>query len=186
MADFTKDVLDHLKKSSQIVAMAAEDIFGQSVFHEWKDLKIESPIEQLLYTALKLVAEVNAIERFDDRGATGQPLFTGLRIVPQYVIGKYRADFLVEYHPWQGAPKSVLVECDSQQFHERTEAERRYEKARDRYLIQHGHQVFHYTGKEIKDGPEKVAADILGHVVGFNSKNMYEAVLDLAANLNKD
>lgn len=60
--------------------------------------------------------------------------------------------------------EDVIIECDSQMFHDRTERERRYEKMRDRYLIQQGYKTFHYTGKEITDSPFKVAAEILAYV----------------------
>lgn len=57
--------------------------------------------------------------------------------------------------------KSLIVECDSQEFHERTEKERRYEKARDRHLLSMGYKVFHYTGSEICKDPIGVAIEIL-------------------------
>ena len=60
--------------------------------------------------------------------------------------------------------KKIIIECDSQLFHERTEKERRYEKLRDRYFTKKGYKIFHYTGKEITDYPCKIAAEILAYI----------------------
>ncbi|MDO8357217.1 MAG: DUF559 domain-containing protein [Nitrospirota bacterium] len=124
----------------------------------------------------------------------GQTIVHGLDITPQYVLGKYRIDFKVSY---DRSPKHfadiaqlqsnvILVECDSQEWHERSEKERRYEKARDRYLISNGHEVFHYTGKEIKDDPVTVAAEIIAHVINIKyctKEYLISSVRELQVNL---
>ena len=115
-----------------------------------KTHKIASPIEQVLLVSLLCIKNINA-HNIDEK----------VEIQPQANIGKYRVDFLITCDD-----RSLVVECDSQQFHERTEPERRYEKARDRYLIKVGHKTYHYTGKEILDRPFHVAAEILTEVVG--------------------
>jgi very-short-patch-repair endonuclease len=106
------------------------------------DSKIESPIEQLLFTALLLVQRINNLQ--------------DLVIEPQINIDDYRVDFLLTFND-----KKLIVECDSQQWHERTEQERRYEKKRDRYFLSKDLKTFHYTGKEILDSPIFVAGEII-------------------------
>jgi len=81
------------------------------------------------------------------------------------MIGKYYIDFLVSYNIL-GQSQKVLIECDSQQWHETTEDQRRYEKSRDRYLLKKGYKVFHYTGKEIINNPYIVACEVLEHLTG--------------------
>jgi Uncharacterized protein conserved in bacteria len=77
--------------------------------------------------------------------------------------------------------RQVIVECDSQQFHERTEEERRYEKQRDRFLTVEGYKVFHFTGAEIVRNPWSVAAEILEFVVTdrANREELLGALEDL-------
>ena len=82
-----------------------------------------------------------------------------------FKVDKYRTDFKVDFLCGNKIEKSVLVECDSQQFHERTEKERRYEKARDRYLKIKGMEILHYTGKEILENPFLVAKEIINYLL---------------------
>lgn len=106
---------------------------------------IKSPIEQLLFAALCFKIETRQTDH--------------ISITPQYVFKPYRADFLVD-----GAEVALIVECDSQEFHERTEEERRYEKERDRFFQKHGYRVFRYTGKEILEDPISIADEIISYV----------------------
>jgi very-short-patch-repair endonuclease len=93
-----------------------------------------------------------------------------IEIEPQKEIGNYRVDFLISHLKVEGNDKktinSIVVECDSQTFHERTEGDRRYEKKRDRKLLQQDLKIFHYTGKEIIESPFKVAHDIIENLTG--------------------
>lgn len=66
--------------------------------------------------------------------------------------------------------KVVIIECDSQQFHERTEPERRYEKARDRFLQVEGYKIFHYTGASIKNNSLDIAKEIIAYVLDCDER----------------
>jgi very-short-patch-repair endonuclease len=167
--------------------------------------KIESPIERMLYAALYTVVIENggkfgssiflspddpAIFRrrpVKDLNFLGE-INAGLFIEPQRKIGKYRVDFLIKYgagaYSFEDGMrlvdkfKRVIVECDGHDWHETTEAERRSEKERDRFLQKshvftrkngaryrvEGSKVLRFTGKEITDDPFKVAMEILDHV----------------------
>lgn len=144
-----------------------------------KGMEINSPIEQLFYCAIHALREINYI-KISEEGSEG------LGIIPQCPINVYKVDFFISYHKMikSKAPqlefenkykykmytllfmelKKVIVECDSQIFHERTESERRYEKKRDRDLTRLGYKVFHFTGKEITDNPYLPAKEVLEYL----------------------
>lgn len=175
-----KNVLDFLSKCSNEVGKDANDTFNVSMWRECQDLNMGSPIEKILYCALNTVAKLNSITSFDSVLLfNDKEFFYGLDISPQLEINKYRVDFEVSFHKINRKAKrqeckSVIVECDSQAFHERTEKERRYEKKRDRFLISQGYVVFHYTGKEILDNPIKIAIEIISYVTGIEQDHLLE------------
>lgn len=87
-----------------------------------------------------------------------QPDIWNVSLEPQFKIGSYRVDFVAK-NSCEGL--SVIVECDSQQFHDRTEKERRYEKQRDRFLQEKGYRIFHFTGSEIFQMPYECARQVI-------------------------
>ncbi len=139
---------------------------------------IKSPIEQFFLAAILYNIKVNEIPLADPNAIGMFDVVFGIDIAPQFKIGRYRIDFKVtmvksifsntQKRELVDDSKSVLVECDSQKWHERTEKERRYEKARDRYFAKHNLKIFHYTGTEIIKNPHKIAAEILKEVLGYD------------------
>ena len=112
----------------------------------WTNL---TPIEQVLLFALKLF--------YVDSCRTS----TEYLIKTQIKIEKYRVDFVVICVDCENEiAQQIIVEADSQQFHERTEKERRYEKERDRFLAEKGYTVLHFTGKEILEDAESCVTEI--------------------------
>ena len=134
-----------------------------------------SPIEQVFYVAINTVMKISNIPCADQIDTISGSYLYGIAIFPQVEIGKYRVDFKVSFHipKYKGKEyrKSVIVECDSQSFHERTENERRYEKSRDRYFNSKGYTVFHFTGKEILCEPFRVASEVLAYVIPFGKQD---------------
>jgi len=164
-----KNILNFIDKCAKEVGKFEEDNFNQTLWCACLEKGMESPIEQILYCALKTIARLNFINEAEPVEYDGKTYVLGLGIWPQYVIGNYRVDFLVEmsgidYKNRIQTKKGIIIECDSQQFHERTEEERRYEKKRDRYLMSKGYKIFHYTGKEILVNPLKIACEIIAFV----------------------
>jgi len=184
------EVMAFLAKADTLVAFDAGAAFNQNTWCEFTDLEIASPIEQFLYTALKAVRQIAALPEDDVFSIDGKDFVFGVGIHPQRTIGAYRVDFEVSYHYWprKGAQevKTVLVECDSQQWHERTEEERRYEKQRDRDLMAQGYRVLHYTGKEILEDPYLVASEILAVVDETKKEHFYEMVTDCLALMQEE
>lgn len=161
-----KNVLDFIDKCSKEVGKWKAEDFNQDMWCECAEGIIKSPIEQILYCALKTIQTLNRIDDYDDRYnfVSKKPYSKGFLIMPQRVIGKYCCDFLIFFAGFNKEPKELIMECDSQQFHERTEKERRYEKARDRYFTMQGYKVFHYTGSEIIIRPLEIAVEAIAYV----------------------
>lgn len=173
MNKLEKNVWDFLDRCCKEVGKHEEMGFSQEMFCACIEKGIESPIEQILYMAIHTIIRLNYIDEADIETFNGENYIVGFWIDPQHKIDKYRVDFLVSYgeSPKKGEQgyyqkiRKVIVECDSQAFHERTEPERRYEKARDRYLQSHGYKVFRYTGSEIVKEPMRVAKEIVAFVI---------------------
>ena len=81
------------------------------------------------------------------------------RILPQFVIGKYRVDVLIEqdfdigYRVGYEEPiwrtYRCVVECDGHDFHEKTKQQASRDRERDRYIQSQGYRVLHFSGAEI-------------------------------------
>ncbi len=152
-----KNVQEFIIWASREVGKYEEDNFNVDIFMDIQGQEVDSPIEQLLWCALKFVIKLNNLE-----GVVG--------CEPQSVYDKFRMDFCLTC-VINNKEKLLAVECDSQQWHERTERERRYEKRRDRILQSAGHDVFHYTGKEIIENPVEIAIEILSELTGRDKKD---------------
>jgi len=169
MKEIGEQVLDVIAWCSKEIGKFEEDNFSSDLFNICQEsgvgFTIKSPIEQVLYCALQTVSKLNFLY-----GDTGLCVF----IYPQKVISKYRVDFFVSYVHFekQKTIKEVIVECDSQTFHERSEKERWYEKQRDRFLQKEGYKVFHFTGAEILKNYMKIAAEIIAFVTGFKEADL--------------
>ena len=129
-------------------------IYFNSMFRTIRNQKINSPIEQMLFLALTSADSVFKFCRDN---------YISIEILPQFSIGKYRVDFLVK-----GDIDKLVVECDSQEWHERTEPQRRHEKERDRFIQSKGYKVFHFTGKEIMETPHLPALEIIQHATSMD------------------
>lgn len=136
---------------------------------------LESPIEVLFFTSFILVARENftgvecqwnyPVKDLDwDRHQDLSPGNRRVRVVifPQHNLGDYRVDFLIRAtgtqirsRPDGGGwdehriEKSMIVECDGHDFHEKTKEQAQRDKERDRFLQGLGHSVFRYTGSEL-------------------------------------
>ena len=162
---------DFIEKCRDIVAEYEREVY-QVDLSEWDNCK--SPIERMLWCSLRTIQKLSDIpvaEPCDCPGCQTQDTYhltEGIDIEPQHKIDKYTVDIRLilswinrKQHPYKYCKSVLLVEADSQEWHERTEKERRYEKKRDRYLLSEGYKVIHYTGKEILDQPLKTAIEIL-------------------------
>lgn len=178
MDDIEKNVLDFHNTCIEEIGKHEKYNFSADLTCEYEELKIESPIEKVLYCALKTIARLNFIEQADPVERNGKWYVVGLSINPQTKIGNYRVDFKVGFGTpprqdgTQRVNKNIIVECDSQEFHERTEQERRYEKIRDRFFTVKGYKIFHYTGKEILERPLDLAVEIIAYVTDIKIEDL--------------
>lgn len=171
----TQDVNDFIKKCSDIVGKHADDTFNQETSLECVEKRMESPIEHIFYTAFRTLMKINYMRQAEPEMYKGEFVFYGTDIIPQVQIGDYRVDFIVCHAPILGQPgKNLIVECDSQEFHDRDEKQRRYEKKRERFLQSQGFHIYRFTGSEIKRNPFKVAAESISYITGWEVENILD------------
>lgn len=170
-----KNVLQFLEKSARAVGAYERDSFFGHVHCEMTDC--ESPIEQLFLTAIYTLATINDVRPHNFAIRKDLWVDTGVHIVLQHKIGKYRVDFVLRYcgdaaivdakHLQTISDKeerTIVVELDGHKFHDKDEPQRQYEKKRDRFLQKQGYKVFHFTGTEIFKNPFAAAAECLAYL----------------------
>jgi|GEM_PF-2799884 len=106
--------------------------------------KTESPIETILYLHLFQCAKTYKLQ-------TGKDII----INPQYQIGKYRVDFMIEWNE-----KKIVIECDGHEFHEKTKEQVSRDKKRDRFITMQGYKLLRFSGSEICNNIHEVLDDI--------------------------
>jgi very-short-patch-repair endonuclease len=163
------NVFSFLETASNHYGNMMAERFSQEMYNNFHDMRLGSPIEDMFWTAAKAICEAqyntinpDFIENLDG-SKTEQ---CGIYIFPQYIIGKYKVDFLV-YQKGIGPEdilSPVIVELDGHQFHDKDKHQRSYEKARDRYFVKQGYKVVHYTGSDVVKDPFKVAHEVLSMV----------------------
>jgi very-short-patch-repair endonuclease len=159
-----------LEKASEIIGEFETKRFNSDKWNECRECGFDSPIEQIVYIAFETLRKINCLDILEPHEGKHGPYLLGTGLDPGKKVGNYIVDFLATHAESSGnqtsTVKEVGIECDSQEFHERSEAERRYEKKRDRFLASKGLHVLHFTGSEIVGDPFKVAAEILAYLTG--------------------
>lgn len=137
----------------------------------------ESPIERTLGTSLFMIGW-NYMPTFIFK-SIGQPecfkaaykrfsKSTGIEsilIVTQQKIGKYRADFLISTKVGRSI-KTVIVEADGHDFHQKTKQQVARDKKRDRFFASLGLQTIRFTGSEIVNENHFDLADEVYQILG--------------------
>jgi very-short-patch-repair endonuclease len=132
---------------------------------------VDSPIEEAMILGLCVVGlysadRVQVVEQFKG-SMKGERLIglggdeyapTVVTIHPQFRVGRYRTDFMLTVRNRWGfgdsyVDGSILLECDGHDFHEKSKAQAKRDKQRDRALQSAGFEVHHFTGSEIWDDP---------------------------------
>lgn len=148
-----------------------------SGFARWMiSSELKSPIEDLFFIAFcaQVQAELyqlNPSHISDLNGGLKEP--DGVFIKPQFKIGTYFADFLV-YQNGLTEENCVptVIELDGHDFHDKNKHQRAYEKSRDRFFVQCGYRVLHYTGSEVVADPHKVVYEVLS-IIGASLRMQY-------------
>jgi hypothetical protein len=113
------------------------------------ELGVESPIEAIFLAALDTAGEWEGTLSFKvshARNATeeerlkAKPLHErpDLIVSPQKQIGEWRVDFFIQYRRDLGDWKSLVVECDGHDYHERTKDQAARDRSRDRAMTVSG------------------------------------------------
>ncbi len=81
-------------------------------------------------------------------------------VLPHVKIGPYEADLLLLFRTSSGELRSIVVECDGHDFHEKTKRQAVHDKKRDRYLSLHSIAVLRFAGSEIWRDPNACADEV--------------------------
>ena len=186
MSEIAENVNKFIEEAARMVGNHKRDDFlllAEDLSSEHCNIK--SPIEQILYTALLTVMNINGKEELESDEEFSVEDECRMMISPQESIGKYRADFVIKY-VHMGQIVSFIVECDGHAFHDKNERQRRYEKQRDRFFQRKGYKVLHFTGAEIIQNPFKVACEILSEAsAGIRPNFMIDAILEYVPNMKQ-
>lgn len=133
----------------------------------------ESPIEQLLALA---IIDSNFSRHHGVRIARPKPDAghvlpynplpeenQELTLYPQWRLKRWRIDFRLDWERFETAQsaKTVLIECDGHDFHERTKKQAASDRSRDRALQRAGYQIIRFTGSELTRNSKRCAAETL-------------------------
>ena len=158
---------------------------------------VKSPIELAFAAAFDLVVAGadQAVTRWNN-GALFHPsewqisadLWEQFLVTPQAKIGRYRADFFIEYRltekmDWFSRPPKtdvkVVVECDGHDFHERTKRQAAHDRKRDRVMQEMGYLVYRFTGAEIYADPFRCVQQTLA-AFGSHWESHWEKIKEAA------
>ena len=165
------NVLDFLGSCSEQVGKCKGQVFHQGIWTFFQEHQVTSPLEQMLYCALRMIQELNALETAEPIELRGKQGEFGLRIEPQRKIGKYRVDLYVAYTNRQGK-NEIVVECHPEEQHQWSTRQRRYHQARDRHLAARGYRVLRYTRSQIMENAAEIALDIISRVTGESKEDL--------------
>ena len=126
-----------------------------------------SPIERAMFEAMVAFFYVMTGKLPNVAKQDAFPSDGHWKITPQAQIESFRVDFLIECS-MTGA--KVVVECDGHNFHERTKAQARNDRSRDRDLQALGYLILRYTGSEIFADPWACAFDIWMKIIATEKR----------------
>lgn len=125
----------------------------------WFDLRIRhvnfSPNICSAHNTTKAMAAIEAAAKVEPSYARRMLLIT-----PQFEVGGFRVDFLIQFFSKRNQWERLVVECDGHDFHERTKRQAARDRARDRHMQAAGLTVFRFTGSEIFEAPVKCVEQV--------------------------
>lgn len=134
----------------------------------------DSPIERLFYEALDIEIRTNweyDLKLVVAESGTRSPEFLPeldsvapfkILLESQIEVEGARVDFLATTMAGKfGLYKSLIIECDGHDYHERTKEQASRDRARDRKFQNAGHTIYRFTGAEIYADPIKCANQVI-------------------------
>lgn len=144
----------------------------------------DSPIEKLLFFSLSVLVRHTNPEHNDMVIATSEDHLVELTTVvdgvglgrnrlivqPQASFYGRRVDFRIYALDWRGPQekwkwRTLLVECDGHNFHERTKEQSTRDKRKDRHATVEGIDTFRFSGSDIWKDPWGCAREIMDWAV---------------------
>jgi len=185
-ADYTASAINHFvseandESNREIFFNVIPDVLeALAADHKYKELDdlseliniCESHIEVALGLALKMLncvcvaTEVIFNVYGDNLSLPEQIAPTRVVINPQAKILSYRVDFLatssvLDFQTRAFIKRSVIIECDGHDFHEKTKEQAKRDKKKDRELQAKGYRVFRFTGSEIWNNVFQCAEEV--------------------------
>jgi very-short-patch-repair endonuclease len=121
--------------------------------------RAESPIEAALFAYLLFASDgYNRLIWDPTPGQHPLPDWGAVLRWQDDVDGN-RADFSITCC-CKGITKTVVVECDGHDYHERTKEQARRDRSRDRAMVSKGITVLRFTGSEIYRDPARCAEEV--------------------------
>lgn len=118
-----------------------------------------SPIEKALLVSLVTVLRLSGIKCVVcPQSDIYQHSAAQIIIVPQFQFDRYRIDFAIIC-----SQRTIFVECDGHDFHERTKQQAAHDRRKDRTVQKDGVPILRFTGSEIYASP----TDCCHQVVDF-------------------
>lgn len=77
----------------------------------------------------------------------------------QVDLAKYTADFIFTLF-CESQSRTIVVECDGHERHEKTKEQVARDKQRDRFLVKEGISVLRFSGSEVYNDPESCVGEI--------------------------
>lgn len=174
-----------MARLDQIVAQSLEDspgqLTGQERFNAWVRLAeaavddlfwrvsrlgglCRSPVEELFLAELIRVApSVTVFDPIEDTQIhvthdESEPDW--LLVTPQFPVGKFKVDFLIQNRRGKTLTGQVAVEIDGHNFHEKTKEQVAKDKARERAIVATGISVLRFSGSEVFRNPAACVHEI--------------------------
>lgn len=111
--------------------------------------KCESPIEKIMGSILLFMTDGYSDLCYQEAVGEGESRdFGAFFSCQQYILDKYRIDFLVRLYVNQ-AHIDIAIECDGHDFHEKTKQQASRDKKRDRDFAKENIIVLRFSGSDI-------------------------------------
>lgn len=180
-------VFGHERLAQQVGEMVAANVYKGSTSDYMSALGREvgtTEIEKLFIYAL------DAYCKYDDNEdvivcrepgtfakEVGTEPCTGVWVEQQVELGNWRADFVIHRYDWICEKwRTVIIECDGHDFHERTKEQAARDRSRDRRASLSGFVVLRFTGSEIWKDPLGCAEQV---IMWFTAESMREKPLEV-------
>jgi len=83
------------------------------------------------------------------------------------ITGNYRVDFMVVKHDFS---KHIAIEVDGHDFHEKTKAQVRKDKIRERFITKNVTKLLRFSGSEVFKDPQKAINEVLCLIINIEGE----------------